>query len=75
MNQASVSGWQDSNLRPPGPKPGAITGLRYTPKVFVCYRSFYKSSAKVDVFFVSANFSQKKSNIFFVSSRVDTLMN
>jgi hypothetical protein len=26
------SGWQDSNLRPPGPKPGAITGLRYIPK-------------------------------------------
>ena len=27
-----VSGWQDSNLRLPGPKPGALTGLRYTPK-------------------------------------------
>ena len=27
------SGWQDSNLRPPGPKPGAMTGLRYTPKI------------------------------------------
>jgi hypothetical protein len=26
------SGWQDSNLRPPAPKAGAITGLRYTPK-------------------------------------------
>ena len=26
-----VSGWQDSNLRPPGPKPGAMTGLRYIP--------------------------------------------
>ena len=26
-----LSGWQDSNLRPPGPKPGAITGLRYIP--------------------------------------------
>ena len=26
------SGWQDSNLRPPRPKRGAITGLRYTPK-------------------------------------------
>jgi hypothetical protein len=26
-----MSGWQDSNLRPPGPKPGAMTGLRYTP--------------------------------------------
>ena len=27
------SGWQDSNLRPPRPKRGAITGLRYTPKI------------------------------------------
>ncbi len=26
-----LSGWQDSNLRPPGPKPGAMTGLRYIP--------------------------------------------
>ncbi len=28
----NLSGWQDSNLRPPRPKRGAITGLRYTPK-------------------------------------------
>ena len=28
------SGRQDSNLRPPGPKPGALTGLRYAPKQF-----------------------------------------
>lgn len=28
----SLSGWQDSNLRPPAPKAGAITGLRYTPR-------------------------------------------
>ncbi len=27
-----MSGRQDSNLRPPGPKPGALTGLRYAPK-------------------------------------------
>ena len=26
-----MSGRQDSNLRPPGPKPGAMTGLRYIP--------------------------------------------
>jgi hypothetical protein len=26
-----MSGWQDSNLRPPAPKAGAMTGLRYTP--------------------------------------------
>ena len=25
------SGWQDSNLRPPGPKPGTLTGLCYIP--------------------------------------------
>ena len=31
-----LSGWQDSNLRPPRPKRGAITGLRYTPKNEVC---------------------------------------
>lgn len=30
-----LSGWQDSNLRPPGPKPGAMTGLRYTPNFLV----------------------------------------
>jgi hypothetical protein len=30
--QFILSGWQDSNLRPPAPKAGAMTGLRYTPK-------------------------------------------
>ncbi len=29
------SGRQDSNLRPPGPKPGAMTGLRYAPSNFL----------------------------------------
>ena len=28
-----LSGWCDSNTRPPGPKPGALTGLRYTPNM------------------------------------------
>jgi hypothetical protein len=28
----SMSGYQDSNLGPPAPKAGALTGLRYTPK-------------------------------------------
>ena len=27
-----LSGWKDSNLRPPAPKAGALTGLRYAPK-------------------------------------------
>ena len=30
-----LSGWQDLNLRPPAPKAGALTGLRYTPKTFL----------------------------------------
>ena len=30
-----LSGWQDSNLRPPAPKAGAITELRYTPKKII----------------------------------------
>ena len=29
-----LSGYQDSNLGPPAPKAGALTGLRYTPKAF-----------------------------------------
>ena len=33
-----LSGWQDSNLRPPAPKAGAMTGLRYTP-ILYCYKS------------------------------------
>ena len=27
------SGYQDSNLGPPAPKAGALTGLRYTPRI------------------------------------------
>ncbi len=32
-----MSGYQDSNLGPPGPKPGALAGLRYTPKKLFFY--------------------------------------
>ncbi len=41
-----VSGRRDSNSRPPGPKPGALTGLRYAP--MNCYRlnSDYKDAEK-----------------------------
>jgi hypothetical protein len=44
-----LSGWQDSNLRPPGPKPGAMTGLRYTPKVGANIKlNFTSTMTKVD---------------------------
>ena len=42
------SGYQDSNLGPPAPKAGALTGLRYTP--------LFKSVAKVMSFLLHANF-------------------
>ena len=32
-----MSGYQDSNLGPPAPKAGALTGLRYTPKLLIRY--------------------------------------
>ena len=37
-----LSGWQDSNLRPSGPKPDALTGLRYTPNMEA--QKYYKFS-------------------------------
>lgn len=40
-----LSGRQDSNLRPPGPKPGAMTGLRYAPNSLENY--FPLGNAKI----------------------------
>src|SRR6056297_3595908 len=42
------SGWQDSNLRPPRPKRGAITGLRYTPKMVIYLSVFSHRSLRRD---------------------------
>ena len=47
--KALVSGWQDSNLRPPAPKAGAITELRYTPN----------AAANIGLFFTPAKFFNK----------------
>ena len=44
-----LSGYQDSNLGPPAPKAGALTGLRYIPLLLNC-------GAKVLLFFNPANF-------------------
>ena len=41
-----LSGWQDSNLRPPGPKPGAMTGLRYIPNPFSLRPGLKKNSRR-----------------------------
>jgi hypothetical protein len=46
MNELFWSGWQDSNLRPPAPKAGAMTGLRYTPKNSVRKYNTYPLSDK-----------------------------
>src|SRR5690606_9670772 len=52
-----LSGWQDSNLRPPAPKAGAITGLRYTPKKFfrtltILTSKTYSKSGNLEILFV-----------------------
>ena len=38
------SGWQDSNLRPPGPKPDALpTALHPEERFFLCLNNFHRS--------------------------------
>lgn len=41
-----MSGRRDSNPRPPAPKAGALTGLRYTPNALLL-----KSECKGKIFF------------------------
>jgi hypothetical protein len=55
-----LSGWQDSNLRPSGPKPDALTGLRYTPNIeaqkyhkfsdFIIYQQQFENFLRVSSF-------------------------
>ena len=54
-----LSGRRGSNPRPPAPKAGALTGLRYAPQFKVIYA--LKSGAKIILFFEKANSSRKKS--------------
>ncbi len=49
-----MSGWQDSNLRPPGPKPGAMTGLRYTPSI--SGHPFFFKGCKFKNYFINSKF-------------------
>ena len=53
-----LSGRRDSNPRPPAPKAGALTGLRYAPQFKVVYS--LKSGAKIILFFEKTNSSRKK---------------
>ncbi len=59
----NLSGYQDSNLGPPAPKAGALTGLRYTPKAL-----FFKSDAKVQHFFILTSIFLKKNRKMFLFS-------
>ena len=61
------SGYQDSNLGPPAPKAGALTGLRYTP---FCNPFIVDCGAKVSIYFKLQNFSVTffMKNIIFLLS-------
>ncbi len=50
-----LSGWQDSNLRPPAPKAGAITGLRYTPMI-VLLKALFILEKRNKFYSVNSNF-------------------
>ena len=55
-----LSGYQDSNLGPPAPKAGALTGLRYTP----IQTLFAFASAKIETIFLLCKYFFKKSQNF-----------
>ena len=44
-----LSGYQDSNLGPPAPKAGALTGLRYIP-IAMYERCFSKAMQRYGLF-------------------------
>ena len=47
------SGWQDSNLRPPGPKPGALAKLSHTPsQQRVLYMTIIVLSTLFRIFYI-----------------------
>ena len=50
-----LSGWRDSNSRPPAPKAGILTGLNYIPLL-----SLSKAGAKVLLFFDMTKYFEKK---------------
>ncbi len=50
-----LSGRQDSNLRPPAPKAGALTGLRYAPKIIVAVRGGFEPPVPVSKYAGLAN--------------------
>jgi hypothetical protein len=58
------SGWQDSNLRPPAPKAGAITGLRYTPKRKHKKSRFLFEGANIGFKFFFTNENENKITLF-----------
>lgn len=39
ISELLLSGYKDSNLGPPAPKAGALTGLRYTPRIDILRKS------------------------------------
>ena len=55
MQTLLLSGWRDSNSRPPAPKAGILTGLNYIP-----HTSFSKASAKVQLFSDMTKYFSKK---------------
>ncbi len=67
-----LSGRQDSNLRPPAPKAGAITGLRYAPKMTSQERTkkYTYYSSTISTFF-SKNWS---TNIYFANLKTKVII-
>ena len=61
VTTCSLSGYQDSNLGPPAPKAGALTGLRYTPNdKFIGLLTFSRKRCKGTTIFLTTKTFQRK---------------
>ena len=67
-----VSGWRDSNSRPPAPKAGALTGLRYAPKILCKFKSFIRL---IQIFSSFLDFFIKKPTLPTLRACLKTIVN
>ena len=61
------SGWQDSNLRPPGPKPGALAKLSHTPMLY-CPVTFLSISPWHKSYYIARSAGCQPLFLFFLKT-------
>ncbi len=66
----NMSGYQDSNLGPPAPKAGALTGLRYIPKTVIVRQMLILGFRGAKIYKINSKFKIQNSKFSFLSKKV-----